>query len=195
MRRFIHVLKSGFPLGVAITFLSGLIYLSAQQVLRHLANDPQIQIAEEIAAARARGEIPEALPAWGAPAGSKSDMSHSLAPFVIEFDDQLQPTASTVQLDGQTPAPPPGVFEHAKSAGENRLTWQPRPGVRNATVVVHYGGPHPGFVLAGRSLRESEARTAMIGKLIGVGWIASMFALSVISSALAFVGGRAQPAV
>ena len=38
--------------------------------------------------------------------------------------------------------------------GEDRLTWQPEPGVRSATVVVHYQGAQAGFVMAGRSLRE-----------------------------------------
>ncbi len=40
------------------------------------------------------------------------------------------------------------------------------PGVRNAVVVVRYGGEHPGFVLAGRSLREVEQRVSVMGTLV-----------------------------
>jgi hypothetical protein len=41
---------------------------------------------------------------------------------------------------------------------EDRITWQPAPGVRVAAVIVPYGGQQPGFVLAGRSLRLVEQR-------------------------------------
>jgi hypothetical protein len=39
------------PLAVAITILAGLVYATVQQSLRQGANDPQIQLAEDTAAA------------------------------------------------------------------------------------------------------------------------------------------------
>ncbi len=46
----------------------------------------------------------------------------------------------------------------ASRVGEDRITWQPEPGIRSAVVVVHYTGATPGYVMAGRSLREVEWR-------------------------------------
>jgi hypothetical protein len=47
-----------------------------------------------------------------------------------------------------------------------------------ATVVVHNSGG--GVVVAGRSLEESEARTAAYGWLIIAGWFATLVGLLVI---------------
>ncbi len=160
----------------ASTLLCGLLYVTAQQLLRHSANDPQVQMAEDAAAALARGETPEPLRNRGAAAG-QIDMARSLAPYLIDFDDALRPLASTVQLDGHIPVPPAGVFASAKARGENRLTWQPRRGVRSAVVVVPYAGLHPGYVLAGRSLRETERRVDQLGQLLRAGWAGLMVAL------------------
>lgn len=53
----------------------------------------------------------------------------------------------------------------AAREGGNRVTWQPSPDVRIALVVVPVRG-HPDLVvLAGRSLREVEARVDRIGKM------------------------------
>ena len=56
------------------------------------------------------------------------------------------------------PAPPPGVFDFVRSNRIERVTWQPQPGVRVASVItrVDIKGKPSGFVLAGRSLRMVE---------------------------------------
>ena len=48
---FQEALFSWLPLAVAIIIMSGLVYVVAQQNYRLTANDPQIQIAQDIAAA------------------------------------------------------------------------------------------------------------------------------------------------
>jgi hypothetical protein len=49
--------------------------------------------------------------------------------------------------------PPPGVFASVSANGEDRVTWQPAPGVRSWIVVDAFRG---GFVIAGRSPGDSE---------------------------------------
>jgi len=169
---------------VCLTLLCGIIYLSVQQTLRHLANDPQIQLAEDIAAALSRGETPALL---RAPTSERLDIAQSLAPFVITYNANGQPEFATGRLDGKTPTPPSGVLEHARVQGQNRVTWMPRHDVRCAAVVVPYSGAHSGFVLAARSLRETEVRVSLIGHLILVAWLASLVTLALATLALALI--------
>src|SRR5436853_417633 len=91
---FARILVYWVSLVAVITFLSGLVYISLQQVLRHSANDPQIQMAEDAAVSLSEGKNLQAvLPA------SIINMASSLAPYLIIFDDTGQPVASSVQLD------------------------------------------------------------------------------------------------
>jgi hypothetical protein len=86
MPRVKRILRRWLPMAFVITALCGLAYLVAQQVLRQDANDPQIQMAEDAAAALAHGGAVESvLPA------AQVDLAQSLAPFVIVFDDTGTP--------------------------------------------------------------------------------------------------------
>ena len=102
-------------------------------------------------------------------------MARSLSPFVIVYDDQGRPLASQCESNGSIPVPPTGVFDYvrpswrrarelAANSGEDR-------GVRIAAVVERVSGPQPGFVLAGRSMREVEARIEQIENMAGLTWI------------------------
>lgn len=157
------------PFAILATVFCVLIAVAAQQVLRQSADDPQVQLAEDTATAigssREAGSI--------GPEG-EVDLATSLAPFVIVFDDSGKPLRSSARIDDQTPIPPNGVFDYTKSAGFDRFTWQPRSGVRLAAVVVPTSGASPGFVLAGRSLREIERRIDQIQLLVLVGWVAAL---------------------
>jgi hypothetical protein len=150
------------PVTAAATVVILLIAVAAQQDLRRGANDPQIQMAEDAAAHLDAGATPTAvLPS------EPIDIAHSLAPFVIVFDRQGQPLASSATLDGQTPLPPRGVLTSISSHGRNEVTWQPAPGVRNAAIVVAYGN---GYVLAGRSLRVVEERESALTNWVILAW-------------------------
>lgn len=164
-RAFIYWL----PVALSITMLSALVYLAVQQNFRQTANDPQIQMAEDAATQLEGGAQSQAVVGAG-----KVDMARSLAPFLIVYDDAGRVVASSVQLDGQTPSLPEGVFSAVRQSGEDRLTWQPQEGVRSATVVTHFGGAHSGFVLAGRSLREVEKRASQLTQVVGLAWIAAL---------------------
>ncbi|MBI3626972.1 hypothetical protein HY224_02925 [Candidatus Uhrbacteria bacterium] len=157
------VLFKWLPLAFLTTVLAGLSYVAVQQSYRQSANDPQIQMSEDISAALANGATVQSFIPM-----AKVDMATSLAPFVIIFNDTGMPVASSGVLDGQAPVPPPGVLAYAREHGQNRLTWQPKPTVRSAIVVTRYSN---GYVLAGRSLREVERRVGQLTFRVFLAWV------------------------
>jgi hypothetical protein len=104
------------------------------------------------------------------------DASVSLAPFVVVYDASGSALASNARLDGALPTPPIGVLKAASASGHNAVTWQPRPGVRIASVTVPWSG---GTVMAGRSLRIVEEREDLALLLAGAAWAAGLVALVV----------------
>jgi len=178
-------------LAVLATGLALALYAIPQQVLRQGANDPQIALAGDLVAKLEKGVAPsEAVPAAGL------DMARSLTPFVIVYDDQGRPLASQAELNGQTPAPPQGVLDYVRQHGEERVSWQPvlgttsnkeeksalsggmalqrTHGVRIAAVIQRVqlaNGSPGGFVLAGRNMREVEAREAKVRQMAAFTWI------------------------
>jgi hypothetical protein len=160
------------PLAIGITLVCGIVYTVVQQVYRQSANDPQIQMAENAARALGDGRSPEDL--LGA---VKVDMTQSLAPYLIVFDQSGNPLVSGVELDGQIPVPPVGVFDFAKRNKQDWITWQPRPGIRHAAIIVYFNGKQTGFVLAARSMREVEDRIDKLGMGILVGWLFTLFCI------------------
>ena len=172
---FNALILAGIASGVALA-----LYAIPQHVLRSGANDPQIQLATDAVARIESGAAPSQVVGAG-----NVDMARSLAPFVIAYDDQGQPLASQAKLNGGVPTPPAGVFDCVRQRGEERVSWQPilgkTRGVRIAAVVERVDGAHPGFVLAGRSLREVEAREAQVEQMAGLTWI-GMLTLIVIGT-------------
>jgi hypothetical protein len=81
------------------------------------------------------------------------------------------------------------VLDHVRQSGEDRVTWQPEPGVRMATVVVRRGDAGGGFIVAGRSLAETEDRIQQIQTIAGLLWIVTVTGLfAVVTLAEYFVG-------
>ena len=169
MTRTTLVLKHWLPIAAVTTILCLLVYATVQQVFRNSANDPQIQMAEDAAAALAHD-----APVASVVPPARIDIERSLAPFTVVLDGKGGIVATSGLLNGRSPAIPPGVLEFAKTHGEHRVTWQPERGVRIASVVLAYGGATPGFVVAGRSLRESERRTAQLGTFVITAWLAAL---------------------
>ncbi|MQC26609.1 MAG: hypothetical protein DWG76_04055 [Chloroflexi bacterium] len=58
------------------------------------------------------------------------------------------------------------------------MTWAPEDGVRIASVVAAYD---EGYVVAGRSLREVEARVARLNMILLMGWGVSLAASLVLA--------------
>ena len=170
-----HTLKVVLPLTVASIILIGFTYLAVQQDMRSSANDPQIQLAEDAATTLEAG----AVPATVLPATNTVDVSKSLAPFMEVLNDSGTVVASSGTLNGAAPILPSGVLDKARTA-EDRITWQPQSDVRLATVVVHYGGAQPGFVVTARSLREVEKRENQLTS-IAAGTLIVILALTLLS--------------
>src|SRR5262249_26273142 len=182
---FSYVLKAWLPLLAIITAFCALAYAAVQQVFRQSANDPQIQMAEDAAAALERGaDVNSVLPA------GHVDLEESIAPFVMVFDADGNVAATSVTLNGKTPQLPAGVLESAKQLHEDRVTWQPNDQVRVASVIVAYSN---GYVLAGRSLRDAEEREMQLRRFVYITWIAAVLVTFVLVAAGEwFAPGRSQ---
>jgi hypothetical protein len=176
------------PMAVLATATCGLAYAETQQALRSGANDPQFQLAEDGAARLDAG----AAAASVVDASQTIDLAASLAPFVIVFDADGRVLATNATLDGGQPVPPRGVLAAARPGPPNAVTWQPRDGVRIATVVVAWKG---GTVLAGRSLRLVEQREANAELIAGAAWLAMLAALAAVSVLAAWLWPRHPAAV
>lgn len=159
-----------------ITVIFGTIYAAIQQDLRITGNDPQIQMAEDMATGLANGQTPAEVVADG----KQVNLNDSLATFVMIYDQNGQQTFSSALLDGKAPGLPGGVLDGAKSKGETRVTWQPEKGVREAIVVKYYHGEQSGYVIVGRSLKEIEKREDQTLAVTGAGWLVSILAAMVL---------------
>ncbi len=143
--------------------ICGLVYGSIQHVLRMSGNDPQIQMAEDTASMLNVGADPKKIIAL-----TKVDIETSLSPYIAIYDSHAIPLATSGLLYNGAPAIPEGVFAYTKINGENRLTWQPKIGVRQAIVVAPFKN---GFVIAGRSLREVEKSEDDLFTEVSIAWI------------------------
>jgi hypothetical protein len=152
-----------------------LVWVAAQQVWRQDANDPQIQMARDAAARLASGQAVDTVVPM-----TTVDAAQSLAPFLTVLDDKGSIVASSGRVRGAIKAVPSGVLDHVRESGEEGVSWQPEPGVRIATVIVRYPS---GFVLAGRSLLETERRRDRMGELIALAWLGILIGVAVLVSA------------
>ncbi|HUX84996.1 MAG TPA: hypothetical protein VMV20_07160 [Chitinophagaceae bacterium] len=155
---------------VSIFFL--LLYTTVQQTYRMQANDPQIQVAGDIAHRIGTGSP---LPPGLVPDSIDLDQESGL--FLEIYDGGYQPVSSTATLDGRIPVIPPGVLLNTRNRGEEQISWEPRRGVRLATDVRFTGNSRTPFVVVGRSLRDTEDRIANLGWMVLLGWL---FSLSLI---------------
>ena len=167
--QFLSILRTWIPIAIATTGLCGLIYLAVQHDLRIGANDPQIQITEDVARQIETGQNPvDFIPPI------KVEISKSLANYIMIFDEKGKLLGSSAVLDGKEPTMPQGIFATTKNLGETRFTWQPRSGVRSAVIVDYYKGPSNGFVLVGRSLREVENRENNLELIVFLAWAVTL---------------------
>jgi len=158
---------------VILVVVFGTIYGVVQQSQRREANYPQVQLAEDAAAALDRGTSPQKLMA------GRVDMSHSLAPFVIIYNRSGDVVAGSGYLDRHVPRAPLGMLANARSKIYHAITWQPRSDVRIASVTVAAGKY---YVLSGRSLTEVEKNESRSFQLSLMGGV-----ISAVILGLAFV--------
>jgi hypothetical protein len=175
-----RVIAIFLPLAVLATLTCGLVYVEVQQALRSGANDPQYQMAEDAASRLDAGARPVDL----VDTAETVDAATSLAPFTIIFDSAGRVLASDITLDGGQPIPPSGVLRAAKPGSPNAVTWQPREGVRIASVTVAWSG---GIVLTGRSLRRVEEQELNTELIAGAAWLVALAALAGAATVAAWV--------
>jgi hypothetical protein len=170
-------IKFFFPYGIGIIIASlaiGLVYAAVQQTYRASANDPQVQLAYEMNHQLQQGRsIDKLFP-------DSIDLAQSLGTFAVVYDSHYRPIRSSALLDGKYPQLPTGVFEHVKAHGEERVTWQPRTGVRMAMVVLETASPSTGFIALGRSLKEIELRESALGRMTFICWLTAMGLIFVV---------------
>ncbi len=157
---------------VVITFALGTVYVVAQQLNRQTADQPGEQLMSQVASELSSGSDAtiRSLP--------RVDLAASLAPFVVVYDGNGHPIDGNGYLDGSLAQPPTGVIAAATVSGSNRVTWQPRPGLRFATVEVKSGDR---VVMGAISLIPAEQRIDSVGLLVAAGWIGAMLAGGVIA--------------
>jgi hypothetical protein len=182
-RRFLAFLLASATVATLVFLI---VVVALQQELRQAADDPQHQLAEDAVAALTAGAPPSSI------VGSERiDIAVSLAPFLAVYDASGGILATDGQLDGAAPGPPTGVLDTARTTGIDRVTWQPRSGVRVALVVLRWSG---GTVLAGRSLRRVEEEESAVEGIVALGWLGTLTVLSfaALLSARLWPARRAQ---
>ena len=165
---------------IIVTVIFLFIYASVQQSYRTTANDPQIQLASEI---KQRLENSESIQDFFPK--DTVDLSKSPSVFAMLLDNQNHVTHSSGFLHNENPMLPKGVLDFVKTNGEDRVTWQPQPNVRMATVIMKINTDNISYVAVGRSLKEVEVRESNLVFMTFVGWIICI-AIIAINAAIYF---------
>jgi hypothetical protein len=169
-----------------VTFTSLLVYVTAQQVLRLGANEMPAELAAETSINLENSKSPlDAVPA------EITDISKSPGTFAMVFDKDKNLIASSAVMGIDEPAYPREVLDYVDKNGEDRVTWQPQKGLRFATIAVKAGDK---YIVAGRSLKETEKLIATIGKLVFYAWLACMiFSSAVLAIIYVFIKKVSKP--
>jgi hypothetical protein len=167
MKRFIGILYHWLPLAAASIGICGIIYVAVQQQYRQSANDPQVQLTQDMATALVNDKKPEDI----VPQDYLFDIEKTLATFTAVYDANYTPLQQTAFFNNAPVKPPVGVFEHAKQWGENRVTWQPNATTRIALVVRYVPSNPEYFVASGRNMREVESRISRLIYMMCIGLI------------------------
>ncbi len=169
MQLLTRVFINAIPFAGIITLFCGLVYVTVQQVYRQTANDPQIAMVQEISE-----QLSEKIDPASLVSSYKMKMDKTQNPFIIILDGSLKILVSNVDLNGEIPIPPKGVFETAKNEKEFRVTWQPRNDIRIASVIQYTKSPSEYYVLAGKSLNETESRIEQLIHFCMIFWVLSV---------------------
>lgn len=180
-----EVFKAWLPLAILLTVVMGAMYLTAHQVLRQSANDPQIQQAQDWA-----DQITNGTSVTGLFTGPVIDPNHSLASFGIVYDKDGNIASSSVAAP-TTMLQPPGVLGEVDRANDHevRFTWQPESGTRFATVIKRTSFDEKTYyVLSARNLLEVDKRVDRVAFMLSSAWAGGLVLLYIILHAPGAVG-------
>lgn len=162
---------------ILITLLCGLIGIVVHQSYRQNANDPQIQIAEDIASAFQNNQFTDEIVKSSfesfMPTKMQVNIGESLSPWIQiynELGEVMESSAMTTDAQS-VPHISKGIFDAVKKSGEDHVTWQPKKGIRQAIVVTKFSGLRSGYIVAGRSLKEIEKREWALSKIVMTAWM------------------------
>lgn len=167
---------------LALVILVSLIFASicwaARGTMRQAANDPQVEVTDQVA-----GIIRQGVPLDAIVGGAEQiDVVQSDALFVMIFDKDKNLAGSSAVLNGQPLSVPGESFDQAKATGDYRFDWQVSDDRKVAAVMKPVDDT--GYVLAGRSLAEYEKRANALSQPLWIGWIASVLTSLLLSSLL-----------
>jgi hypothetical protein len=155
------------PFAIIIVIFSGLAYGTVQQVYRQSANDQLFQVIESITNNINQGQpLSQIVPAQGI-----TDLTATILPFAMVYDATSTEIGSSILLDGKNPTVPAGMLAAAKARGQLAETWQPALGVREAVVVKYLSGTQSGYLVVGRSLKQTEIlenQTLLMSEIAGI---------------------------
>jgi hypothetical protein len=152
-----------------ITGFFGILYIAIQQSLRLGANDPQVSIAQDVAAAVDRNRKPADILA------DHVEMAYSMAPFVIIYDKSGTVVSGNGYLNGEIPVIPYGVLQHTPKDGTHFVTWSPAKGVRIAAVSAM---SRDYYIVSGRSLAVTEDHIRTVTQIALCAWLITMAGLA-----------------
>jgi hypothetical protein len=150
-------------LAISWTVVVAFAYVGIQQNYRQNANDPQIQDVEDVITALNSGQQLNLQP-------DGTDLSSSLSTFIALYDKDGKVLSSNAVLNGNPPQLPAGVFSYVNKHGEDRITWQPQKGIREAVVVGKISSSGQ-YIAVGRSLREIDKRTNTLTGMAAIAWV------------------------
>jgi hypothetical protein len=151
---------------IVLTVSLSAVYFTAQQLDRRGADEQPQRLASQLASVDLGAEA----------ATERVDLGSSDAIFYIVYDQDGEPLRGTGYLDGELARVPSGVIAAAATDGTNSVTWEPRDGLRFATVEVLAGSQ---VILAGQSLEPSETRTHDIALVLLAAWVLGLAVLTV----------------
>lgn len=159
-----------------ITLFTLMVYGTAQHLLRTGANMLPATSARYMTQQLARG-----LPTTAFFPALNQDMPSGGAQFFLIADKEGKPLIATYTIGGKPPSIPKGAYDYAAKHGENRLTWQPKPDIREAIIIRPYKTKDNsgGFVVSGTSLLEPETSLALLTKKLLLGWLLTIGVASV----------------
>lgn len=166
---------------VLATFFCLLLLFVVQRMYRQGANHPQIQIAEDAAAAFEQNQFTnETLKSSFesfVPSIGQVDLGTSLSPWIQVYDASHEVIESSVSIQEAqtTPRVSSELFEGLAKRDQIRLTWQPRKGIRQAIVITKFSGLRNGYIVVGRSLREVEDQIKILTVIISTAWLVMVF--------------------
>lgn len=154
------------------------IFFSSRNSLRQQANDPQVEVTEQVAGIMRQGAPLDAIVSGA----EQIDLATSDTLFVALYDKDKNLAGATATVNGQPLSIPAESFDQASVNGGYRFDWVVTDGREIAGVMKQVDDL--GYVVAGRSLAEYELRVAPLFRPLLIGWIASILLSLFLASLL-----------